>query len=95
MGAALVGGLLDGRWDADALSIAEIDGERRVALEQQFPKVRVVPSPARLRIEWLVGHSRARLSRSARARAIRDRRRDGEVARRSCSTSSAWIARPH
>ena len=29
MGAALVGGLLDGDWDADALSIAEIDGERR------------------------------------------------------------------
>ena len=28
------------------LSIAEIDGERRRALEQQFPKVRVVPSPA-------------------------------------------------
>jgi pyrroline-5-carboxylate reductase len=46
MGAALVGGLLDGRWDADGLSIAEIDGERRVALEQQFPKVRVVPSAA-------------------------------------------------
>jgi pyrroline-5-carboxylate reductase len=46
MGAALVGGLLDGRWDADALSIAEIDGERRGALEQQFPKVRVVPSAA-------------------------------------------------
>jgi pyrroline-5-carboxylate reductase len=46
MGAALLGGLLDGRWEADALSIAEIDGERRVALEQQFPKVRVVPSAA-------------------------------------------------
>jgi pyrroline-5-carboxylate reductase len=46
MGAALVGGLLDGGWDADALSIAEIDGERRVALEQRFPKVRVVPSAA-------------------------------------------------
>ena len=46
MGAALVGGLLDGRWDADALSIAEIDSERRGALEQQFPKVRVVPSAA-------------------------------------------------
>jgi len=46
MGAALVGGLLDGGWEADALSIAEIDGERRVALEQQFPKVRVVPSAA-------------------------------------------------
>ena len=46
MGAALVGGLLDGGWEADALSIAEIDGERRLALEQQFPKVRVVPSAA-------------------------------------------------
>src|SRR5438270_7209168 len=46
MGAALVGGLLDAGWEADALSIAEIDGERRLALEQQFPKVRVVPSAA-------------------------------------------------
>jgi pyrroline-5-carboxylate reductase len=46
MGAALVGGLLDGGWEADGLSIAEIDGERRIALEQQFPKVRVVPSAA-------------------------------------------------
>jgi pyrroline-5-carboxylate reductase len=46
MGAALVGGLLEGGWEADALSIAEIDGERRVALEQEFPKVRVVPSAA-------------------------------------------------
>jgi pyrroline-5-carboxylate reductase len=46
MGAALVGGLLDGHWDADAVSIAEIDGERRVALEQRFPKIRVVPSAA-------------------------------------------------
>jgi pyrroline-5-carboxylate reductase len=46
MGAALVGGLLDGHWEADALSIAEIDAERRATLEQQFPKVRVVPSAA-------------------------------------------------
>ncbi len=46
MGAALLGGLLDGGWEADALSIAEIDGERRIALEHQFPKVRVVPSAA-------------------------------------------------
>jgi pyrroline-5-carboxylate reductase len=46
MGAALVGGLLDGGWEADALSIAEIDGERRIALEQEFAKVRVVPSAA-------------------------------------------------
>ena len=46
MGAALVGGLLEGGWEADTLSIAEIDGERRSALELQFPKVRVVPSAA-------------------------------------------------
>jgi len=46
MGAALVGGLLDAGWDADSLSIAEIDGERRAAVELQFPKVRVVPSAA-------------------------------------------------
>jgi pyrroline-5-carboxylate reductase len=46
MGAALVGGLLDAGWDANELSIAEIDGERRVALEHQFAKVRVVPSAA-------------------------------------------------
>jgi pyrroline-5-carboxylate reductase len=46
MGAALVGGLIDGGWEADDVAIAEIDAERRVALEQQFPKVRVVPSAA-------------------------------------------------
>jgi pyrroline-5-carboxylate reductase len=46
MGAALVGGWLDAGWDAEDLSVAEIDGERRVALEQQFPAVRVVPSAA-------------------------------------------------
>ncbi len=46
MGAALVGGLLDGGWEADSLAIAEIDPERRRALEQQFPKVHVVPSAA-------------------------------------------------
>jgi pyrroline-5-carboxylate reductase len=46
MGAALLGGLVDGGWEADALSIAEIDGDRRLALEQLFPKVRVVPSAA-------------------------------------------------
>jgi pyrroline-5-carboxylate reductase len=46
MGAALVGGLLEGGWEADDVSIAEIDGERRIALEQEFPKVRVVPSAA-------------------------------------------------
>jgi len=46
MGAALVGGLLEGGFEAEALSIAEIDGELRVALEQQFSSVRVVPSAA-------------------------------------------------
>ena len=46
MGSALLGGLLDGGWDADELAIAEVDAERRRELEQQFPKVRVVPSPA-------------------------------------------------
>jgi pyrroline-5-carboxylate reductase len=50
MGAALVGGLLDGGFDPDSLAIAEIDPERRRVLEQQFPKVRVVPSAA-----WAVG----------------------------------------
>jgi pyrroline-5-carboxylate reductase len=46
MGAALVGGLLDAGWDADGLSIAEIDSDRRAELERQFAKVRVVPSAA-------------------------------------------------
>ncbi|MGQ0826209.1 MAG: pyrroline-5-carboxylate reductase [Actinomycetota bacterium] len=46
MGAALVGGLLDGAWEADQLAVAEIDVDRRRELEQLFPKVRVVPSPA-------------------------------------------------
>jgi pyrroline-5-carboxylate reductase len=46
MGAALVGGLLDAGWEPDSISIAEIDPERRIALERQFTKVRVVPSPA-------------------------------------------------
>lgn len=46
MGSALLGGLLDGGWDADELAVAEVDPDRRRELEQQFPKVRVVPSPA-------------------------------------------------
>jgi pyrroline-5-carboxylate reductase len=46
MGSALLGGLLDRAWDPDAISIAEVDAERRRELEQRFPKVRVVPSPA-------------------------------------------------
>jgi pyrroline-5-carboxylate reductase len=46
MGAALVGGMLDGGFDADLLAVAEIEAERRHQLEAQFPKVRVVPSSA-------------------------------------------------
>ncbi len=46
MGSALLGGLLDGGWDPEALSVAEVDGDRRRDLEREFPKVRVVPSPA-------------------------------------------------
>lgn len=46
MGAALVGGLLDAGWEPTELAIAEIDPERRAALEARFPKIRVVPSAA-------------------------------------------------
>lgn len=46
MGAALVGGLLAGGWDAERVSIAEIDADRRSMLEKEFPHVRVVPSAA-------------------------------------------------
>ena len=46
MGAALVGGLLEVGFEADVVSIAEIDADRRAALEERFPKVRVVPSAA-------------------------------------------------
>jgi pyrroline-5-carboxylate reductase len=46
MGEALVAGLLHAGWDADALAVAELDPERRRALEATFPGVHVVPSPA-------------------------------------------------
>jgi pyrroline-5-carboxylate reductase len=46
MGAALLGGLLDGGFDPDSLTVAEIDVERRKEIEARFPKVRVVPSGA-------------------------------------------------
>ena len=46
MGEALVGGLLDAGWDAETLAVAEVDGDRRRALETRFGSVRVVPSPA-------------------------------------------------
>jgi pyrroline-5-carboxylate reductase len=50
MGAALLGGLLDAGWEADDLCVAEVDPERRHAIEAEFPKVRCVPSGA-----WAVG----------------------------------------
>jgi pyrroline-5-carboxylate reductase len=46
MGEALVAGLLDAGWEGEALAVAEIDGDRRRALETRFPAVRIVPSPA-------------------------------------------------
>ncbi len=46
MGEALVRGLLDSGWDADALAVAEVDADRRRDLELQFPGIRVAPSPA-------------------------------------------------
>jgi pyrroline-5-carboxylate reductase len=46
MGEALARGLIDAGWDSDTIAIAEIDGERRRELEERFPGVRVVPSPA-------------------------------------------------
>ncbi len=46
MGEALLHGLLDAGWDADALAVAEVDADRRRALEERFPRARVVPSPA-------------------------------------------------
>src|SRR5262245_64389847 len=46
MGSALVGGLLDGGWQSADIAIAEVSAERRQELEQQFPKIRIVPSPA-------------------------------------------------
>jgi pyrroline-5-carboxylate reductase len=46
MGEALLGGLLDAGWEAESLAVAEVDAERRRVLEERFPGVRVVPSPA-------------------------------------------------
>jgi pyrroline-5-carboxylate reductase len=46
MGEALASGLIDAGWDGSTIAIAEIDGERRRALEERFPGVRVVPSAA-------------------------------------------------
>lgn len=54
MAEALVRGLLDGGWPADALVVAEVEAERRRALEEAIPGVRLVPSAA-----WAVGDAEA------------------------------------
>src|ERR1039457_1284809 len=46
MGEALVAGLRAAGWEPELLAIAEIDAARRRVLEERFPGVRVVPSPA-------------------------------------------------
>src|SRR5205807_8876195 len=46
MGEALLGGLLDAGFDADSITVAEVESERRHDLEERFKGVRVVPSPA-------------------------------------------------
>src|ERR1700724_3748625 len=46
MGEPLLAGLLDAGFESDELAAAEIAPERRHALEQRFPGVRVVPTPA-------------------------------------------------
>jgi pyrroline-5-carboxylate reductase len=46
MGEALVAGLCAAGWAPEAIAVAEVDPERRRVLEERFPAVRVVPSPA-------------------------------------------------
>ncbi len=46
MGGALVAGLVDGGFEPDGISVAEIDPDRRRTLEQLHSGIRVVPSPA-------------------------------------------------
>ncbi|MBA2327546.1 MAG: pyrroline-5-carboxylate reductase [Actinobacteria bacterium] len=46
MGEALLAGLLDAGWEPEGMSVAEVDPDRRRVLEERFPQVRVVPSPA-------------------------------------------------
>ncbi|MGZ6930777.1 MAG: pyrroline-5-carboxylate reductase [Acidimicrobiia bacterium] len=50
MGAALLAGLLDAGFEADALAVAEADPGRRHELEAQLPRVRVAPAAP-----WVVG----------------------------------------
>jgi pyrroline-5-carboxylate reductase len=49
MGEALVGGLIDAGWDAGSIAVAEVDGDRRRALEERFPGIRAAPTPG-----WVV-----------------------------------------
>jgi pyrroline-5-carboxylate reductase len=49
MGEALVGGLIDAGWNAGSIAVAEVDGDRRRALEERFPGIRCAPSPG-----WVV-----------------------------------------
>ncbi len=46
MGEALVAGLLDADFEPDSVAVAEIDPDRRRVLEDDYPGIRVVPSPA-------------------------------------------------
>ena len=46
MGESLVGGLLEAGWGPDALAVAEVDADRRRSLEDRYPGLRVVASPA-------------------------------------------------
>ena len=46
MGEALVAGLRDAGWEPDEIAVAEVEPDRRRVLEERFPGVRVVPSPA-------------------------------------------------
>ena len=91
MGEALAVGLLDGGWEAEELAVAEVDADRRHALEARLPGVRVVPQPG-------VGRGRRRGAggrgeagrRGRRARELRRgaaRRRARAVDRRRASPS--------
>ena len=46
MGEALAIGLVDAGWDPETIVIAEVDADRRHAVESRLAGVRVVPSPA-------------------------------------------------
>jgi pyrroline-5-carboxylate reductase len=45
MGAALVGGLVAGGWEADQVTVVEADADRRLALEAILPRVVVTTEP--------------------------------------------------